>query len=59
MQLKRSMKPRTRHVHSVTIEDDVWSALIEHCMRHNQNPGEVIEAALKRQIDKDLGEAFG
>jgi hypothetical protein len=59
MQLKRSLQPRTRHVHSVTVEDAIWAALLEHCMRHNQNPGEVVEAALKRQIDKDLSESFG
>ena len=59
MPLKRSLKPRTRHVHSVTIEDEIWAALVEHCLRHNINPGEVIEAALKRQIDKDLAESFG
>lgn len=59
MQLKRQLKPRDRHVHSLTVRDSVWTALVEHCIRHNQNPGEVVEAALAKHLDTDLREAFG
>lgn len=51
MQIKRALKPRTRHVHSVTIEDDVWAAVIDYAIEHNVNPGEVVEAAIRKHLN--------
>lgn len=59
MNIKRRIKPKTRFSHQVTIEEAIWNALVDHCLRHNQNPGEVIEAALAQHIDKDLRSDFG
>lgn len=59
MNIKRQTKPRTRFPHQVTIEESVWQTLVAHCLRHNQNPGEVIEESLAKHLDKDLREEFG
>lgn len=59
MQIKRSLRPRTRHVHSITMEDDVWSAVIDYAIEHNLNPGEVIEAALRKHLGLKPAEDFG
>lgn len=59
MRYQRKLTPRTRHVHSITIEDDVWAWLIEHCLRHNMNPGDVVEQALPKHLDPELKEQAG
>ena len=60
MQIKRVLKPRTRHQHQITIEDDVWNAAIDYAIEHNMYPGDVIEAALRKHLglkasDGDFG----
>lgn len=59
MQIKRTLTPRTRHVHSVTIEDDIWSAVVDYAIEHNQNPGEIIETALRKHLGMKASGDFG
>lgn len=60
MQIKRSLKPRTRHVHSVTLEDATWAAVVDYAIEHNLNPGDVVEAALRKHLSlKSGGGDFG
>lgn len=59
MQIKRSLKPRTRHVHSITIEDEVWAAIVDYAIEHNLNPGDVVDSAVRKHLNLKAGGDFG